>query len=59
MITKSYAKQLQNKIDIFRLETATKKAIHLTMITTHGLKENNWAMQTVQNDLNMEILFEV
>lgn len=57
-ITKSYAKQLQNKITVFRLETKTKKAIHLTMITTHGLRENNWAMQIVQNDLNMEILFE-
>ncbi|MFK7906264.1 MAG: ATP-binding protein [Chitinophagales bacterium] len=58
-ITKSYAKQLQNKMDTFRLETETKKAIHLTMITTYGLKENSWSMQIAQNDLNMEMLFEV
>lgn len=57
-ITKSYAEQLQNKISVFKMETETKKAVHLTMITTHGTKENNWAMQLVQNDLKMDILFE-
>lgn len=58
VITKSYAEQLQNKITVFKMETTTKKAIHLTMITTHGTKANNWSMQLVQNDLNMGILFE-
>ncbi len=57
-ITKSYAAQLQTKIDTFRMETETKKAIHLTMITTYGTKQNNWAMQLVQNNLDMGILFE-
>ena len=28
------------------------------MITTNGTKENNWSMQLVQNDLNMNVLFE-
>lgn len=58
-VTKSYAEQLQNKIDIFRQETETKKAIHLTMITTHGTKENNWAIQMIQNNLDMNMLFEM
>ena len=40
------------------METETKKAIHLTMITTYGTKQNNWAMQLVQNNLDMGILFE-
>lgn len=56
-ITKSYASILQNKIEVFRLETGTKKAIHLAMITTYNIKQNNWASQLVQNSLDMNIFF--
>ncbi len=57
-ITKSYADKLMQKISIFREETNTTKALHLTMITTKGLKQNNWSRNIVQNDFSMEILFE-
>ena len=57
-ITKSYADSLMQKISVFREETKTNKAIHLTMITTKGLQRNNWANSIVQNDLTMDILFK-
>lgn len=57
-ITKSYATQLQQKIATFRAETKTKKAIHLTFVTTYGLEQNTWAINLVQNDLTMDVLFD-
>ena len=58
IITKSYADKLMQKISVFREETKTNKALHLTMVTTKGLKLNNWAINLVQNDLKMDIFFE-
>jgi len=57
-INKAYATQLRQKLAIFRAETATKKALFLSMITTYGLHQNVHAQELVQNDLDMEILFE-
>lgn len=57
-ITKSYAENLRNKIGTFRNETKTRKAIFLTLITTHGLEKNEHAASLVQNDITMDALFE-
>ncbi|MEM0991783.1 MAG: ATP-binding protein [Bacteroidota bacterium] len=57
-ITKAYAEKLLQKIEVFRAETKTTKALHLTMITTKGLKPNNHATNIVQHDLKAEVLFE-
>lgn len=57
-IHKNYAAQLQQKIQTFREETGTKKAIHLTMVTTYGIEENNWSINLVNNDIDMNVLFE-
>jgi hypothetical protein len=57
-ITKSYASQLRQKVAVFRSETGTKKAIYITMITTYGLNQNAHSMGLVQNDLQMEVLFD-
>lgn len=57
-ITKAYAEQLMHKIGVFREETKTTKALHLTMITTKGLVRNNWSDTLVRNDLKMDVLFE-
>lgn len=57
-ITKAYADNLVQKMEVFRTETKTNKSLHLTMITTKGLKSNNWSMNLVHNDLSMDILFE-
>ncbi len=56
-INKTYAQQLRNKINIFRENTGTNKAIFLTMITTFGLRKNEHALSLVQNELTMDVLF--
>lgn len=39
-ITKNYESVLANKIEQFRTQTKTRAALHLTMITTFGVKSN-------------------
>lgn len=56
-ITKSYAKQLRNKRGTFQDISKTKKLIFLTMITTFGLKENEYSSM-IDNNLTMDVLFE-
>jgi hypothetical protein len=56
-IDKKYAAELKNKIKTFREETATKKAIFLTMITTFGVMNNQYA-SIPQHNFTMDILFQ-
>jgi uncharacterized protein len=56
-IDKAYAGELQRKVEVFREKTKTKKVLFLTMITTYGLKDNNYATSLVQKSLSMDILF--
>ncbi|MBQ0016737.1 MAG: ATP-binding protein [Bacteroidales bacterium] len=55
-IDRDYASALQQKADIFRNVTATRKAIHITMITANGLQHNEY-WQTVQQELTIDQLF--
>ena len=57
-ITKKYSENLKNKINVFREETKTNKALFLTFITTFGLKTNQYSMGLVQDELTMDALFE-
>ncbi|MCY7358360.1 MAG: hypothetical protein LH609_13050 [Rudanella sp.] len=52
-----YRRQLRNKIAVFKAQTATKKAVCLTLITTYGLVKNEHATSLVQNDLTINVLF--
>ncbi len=56
-IDKAYAENLRNKIAVFREETKTKKTLFLTMVTTFGLKQNEYAMQLVNESLDISALF--
>lgn len=56
-ITKDYDAALRQKIEAFRRATGTKKSIFLTMITTHGLQDNEYRYSVVQNELTMNDLF--
>ncbi len=42
-ITKPVAQQLQNKMDVFREETQTKKSVTLCMLTANGLTQNSYS----------------
>ncbi|MDX2248381.1 MAG: ATP-binding protein [Bacteroidia bacterium] len=56
-IDKNYALELRNKMEVFRTETKTRKALFLTLITTFGLKHNSHSLGLVQNELTLEDLF--
>jgi AAA+ ATPase superfamily predicted ATPase len=55
-IDKSYSQTLRNKVSAFREETKTRKAIHLMMVTTYGLKHNEYSGM-VQNEIVIDDLF--
>ena len=54
-IDRAYDLTLRGKIEIFRNETKTRKALHLTMITTYGIKQGKYA-GLVQSEVNMDEL---
>ncbi|MEM6319661.1 MAG: ATPase, partial [Bacteroidota bacterium] len=56
-VTKQYAAQLREKIQIFKNTTATKKNIFLTMLTIYGTKVNEHFLSTITNQLTIEDLF--
>jgi len=57
-ITKSYAEELKNKLNVFRTHTKTRKTLFLTMVTTHGVKNRNDYVGLVQNEITMDALFK-
>ena len=56
-ITKSYDENLRNKRGVFIEETCTKKSVHITMITTYGLKHNEYR-NNVQSEILLDDLFQ-
>ncbi len=56
-ITKKYAEELRNKQQIFQSITKTRKALFLTMVTTHGLADNAYSQELVNNRVEAEALF--
>ena len=57
-IDKAYASELQQKLDVFAKKTKTRKTLFLTMITSYGIKENNYSVSLVQKSLTMDVLFD-
>lgn len=55
-ITTKYLNDLLQKVALFKHYTKTKKAVHLSMITTYGLTKNEHSGMML-NDLNMNQLF--
>jgi hypothetical protein len=56
-ITKDYDAALRYKIQPFKEVTNTKKSVFLTLLTTHGLSENEYSRSCIQNELTMNDLF--
>ena len=56
-IDKEYDNKLRNKIETFREETNTKKALQLTMVTTYGVKRNMHS-NLVQSEVLLDDLFD-
>ncbi|GHT75617.1 ATPase [Bacteroidia bacterium] len=57
VITKSYDENLRNKLGAFVEETKTRKTVHITMITTYGIKHNEY-WNNIQSEVTMEDLFD-
>lgn len=57
-IDKKYAAELENKIAVFRSETKTRRVIFPTLITTYGVKKNDYHRDIVQGEVVMEDLFK-
>lgn len=58
VIDKAYAKKLRNKINLFsNLAVNKRKNIFLTMITTFGVTDNEYAKELVQSEVTLEDLF--
>ena len=55
-ITKEYRNDMINKVDTFIEEARPDKSVHVTMITSNGLKENRYT-DVVQNNVRPESLF--
>jgi AAA+ ATPase superfamily predicted ATPase len=56
VIDKKYDENLRNKRGAFRYETHTRKAIHTTMLTTYGVKHNEY-WGNIQSEVTIEDLF--
>jgi hypothetical protein len=56
VIDKKYDENLRNKRGAFRCETRTRKAIHATLITTYGVKRNEY-WGNIQSEVTMNDLF--
>lgn len=56
-ISAAYDKALRNKLSTFKEETNCRSSLHLTLVTTYGLRFNEYAGR-VQNVVTMEDLFK-
>lgn len=56
LIDRKYQDELQNKMDAFMEEVHPRKSVHLTMVTSSGLKQNEYS-EIVQNIVEPEKLF--
>lgn len=56
-ITKGYSSELKNKLKVFSERTKTRKALFLTMVTTHGVKNSASYTGLIQNEVLMDALF--
>jgi hypothetical protein len=58
IITKEYALKLRERIALFKSQTKTKKQVFVTMISTFGLQKNKYSLDIIDQDFNIDMLFE-
>ncbi|MCB0846110.1 MAG: AAA family ATPase [Bacteroidetes bacterium] len=56
-ISKAYAKELKEKMDLFEETTKTRKHLFLTLITTFGLIPNEYSLGLIDQVLTLDDLF--
>ena len=55
-ITEKYEKELRRKADVFKAKSKTQKGVTTVMITSNGLKRNQWA-NSIQRQISADDLF--
>jgi len=58
LLTKAYAKELRQKLAIFKAATKTKKQLFLTFITTFPIIDNQYSIGLIDEAMTMDVLFE-
>ncbi|MBL8889051.1 MAG: AAA family ATPase [Planctomycetaceae bacterium] len=58
VIDQRYAKELRRKLDVFRRVSGTRKSVQLTMITTFGVRKNQYATELVDSEVKLSGLFD-
>ena len=56
-ITGRYSDEMQERKELFRSSTKTRKALHLAMVTTYGLKNNVYSGM-IQSEVVWDDLFK-
>jgi uncharacterized protein len=56
-LSKKEAEKLSSRRELFRSKTKTKKFLINTLITTFGLKTNEYSASAVDKALSMDVLF--
>jgi hypothetical protein len=57
VVDKACAQELRRKRDLFRAATATRKTIFITLVTTHGVRDNEHARGLIAQVVTMDALF--
>lgn len=57
IITKEYAEKLRKKVEIFKKITRTNKQIFIVMISSSGLKQNQYSNNLISQVVTLEDLF--
>ncbi|NLB87420.1 MAG: AAA family ATPase [Bacteroidales bacterium] len=57
-LDKNSSKNIENKLNSFKEITQTKKIINTTLITTFGTKTNSYYLNSIDEELKMDCLFQ-
>jgi hypothetical protein len=57
-VDKAWARELRRKRDVFQAATKTRKALFLTLVTTHGLSPTAWSRELIARTITLDALFE-
>lgn len=56
-IDKTYYLNLKNKVAELKRETNTRKNVFITLVSSYGIRENEYSKELIQNSLDMDSLF--
>jgi hypothetical protein len=58
VLTKAYAKELVEKVEIFKRRSKAKKDVLVTLVTTHGLKPGLWNDEVIDSVVTVDEMID-